>query len=191
MFLLSKPSRGEIDFFLSAQTESKFSYSHLGASIDEKIPHGYNVDHNRVRLGTGKQVWDRAIKAIQSWRMFDMPWIQLCWPEAPIRVGTNVAVLISHFGFCSLNASRIVSTIQEEGELMRHGFAYGTLAEHGESGEERFSVEWHQGDDSVWYDLFAFSRPNALLARMGYPLSRMLQRRFVDDSKRAILRAVA
>lgn len=102
-----------------------------------------------------------------------------------------MAVLISHLGFCSLNAARIVYTIQEDGGIMRYGFAYGTLADHGESGEERFSVEWHRSDDSVWYDLLAFSRPKALLARLGYPLARMLQRRFVDGSKLAMTRAVS
>jgi len=65
-----------------------------------------------------------------------------------------------------------------------------TLAEHAESGEERFSVEFHHATGEVWYDLFAFSRPNHFLARLGYPLSRMLQRRFAEDSKRAMLRAV-
>jgi uncharacterized protein (UPF0548 family) len=183
MFLALKPSRQQILNFIPAQTASNFSYAHVGASIDGKIPLGYNLDHNRIRLGAGKEIWDRGVKALRAWRMFDMPWVQLCWPDAPIEVGTNVAVLINHLGFCSLNAARIVYTIQEDGGIMRYGFAYGTLADHGESGEERFSLEWHRSDDSVWYDLLAFSRPNALLARLGYPLARMLQRRFVDGSK--------
>jgi uncharacterized protein (UPF0548 family) len=191
MFLALKPSRQQILNFISAQTASNFSYAHVGASIDGKIPLGYNLDHNRIRLGAGKEIWDRGVKALRAWRMFDMPWVQLCWPDAPIEVGTNVAVLINHLGFCSLNAARIVYTIQEDGGIMRYGFAYGTLADHGESGEERFSLEWHRSDDSVWYDLLAFSRPNALLARLGYPLARMLQRSFVDGSKLAMTRAVS
>src|SRR5437879_2518163 len=129
MFLVSEPSTQQIQKFISAQTSSKFSYTHLGTSLNEKIPPRYNVDHNRIRLGAGEEIWDRAVKAIQAWRMFDMPWVQLCWPDAPIQVGTNVAVLIDHFGFCSLNAARIVYTIQEEGEIRRYGFAYGTLAD--------------------------------------------------------------
>jgi uncharacterized protein (UPF0548 family) len=191
MFLVSKPSTQQIQKFISSQTNSKFSYTHIGASVEGKIPLGYKLDHNRIRLGAGKEIWDRAVKAIQAWRMFDMPWVQLCWPDAPIQVGTNVAVLINHFGCCSLNAARIVYTIQEDSGIMRYGFAYGTLADHGESGEERFSVEWHGSDDSVWYELLAFSRPNALLARLGYPLARMLQRRFVEGSKLAMVRTVS
>ena len=75
-----------------------------------------------------------------------------------------------HLRFFSLNACRIVYTIDsggdEDGVIKRYGFAYGTLAEHAERGEERFSVEWHAEDDSVWYDLFAFSWPNHRLARL-------------------------
>ena len=38
-------------------------------------------------------------------------------------------------------------------------------------------VEWHSDDDSVFYDLYAFSLPNSLLANLGYPLARRLQHR--------------
>jgi alpha-ketoglutarate-dependent taurine dioxygenase len=51
-----------------------------------------------------------------------------------------------------------------EQPVRRFAFAYGTLAEHAESGEERFQVEWRE-DDSVWYDILAFSRPNQLFSR--------------------------
>src|SRR5262249_20824062 len=68
------------------------------------------------------------------------------------------------------------------GQVQRYGFAYGTLPEHAESGEERFTVEWHEADDAVWYDILAFSRPHQLLVRLGYPLARRLQKRFARDS---------
>lgn len=167
-----------------------FSYAHLGASIEANAPSGYNLDHNRICLGKGPQTWDKAKRTISSWRMFDMPWLQLCWPNAPLEAETNVAVLVSHFGFWSLNACRIVGTIKDHGETKRFGFAYGTLADHSESGEESFSIEWHRDDDSVWYDIYAFSRPRAMLAKLGYPLSRILQSKFADCSLRAMSRAV-
>jgi uncharacterized protein (UPF0548 family) len=83
-----------------------------------------------------------------------------------------------------------VYVVDEEGPMERFGFAYGTLAEHAESGEERFTVQWNRHDDSVWYDILAFSRPRQMLARLGYPLSRSLQRKFAKDSKLAMLQSV-
>lgn len=61
------------------------------------------------------------------------------------------------------------------------GFAYGTLEEHAESGEERFLVEL-AGDGSVWYEIRATSRPRAWAARGAFPLARALQARFRRDS---------
>ena len=68
-----------------------------------------------------------------------MAWVELCWPNVPISVGSNVAILISHFGFWSLNAARIVYLLDEQGPHETFGFAYGTLPEHGERGEQRFT----------------------------------------------------
>jgi uncharacterized protein (UPF0548 family) len=121
--------------------------------------------------------------------MFNMRWLRLDRTSAPIQVGTDVAVSVHHFGFYSLNACRIVYVVDEEDPLKRFGFAYGTLAEHAESGEERFTVEWNR-DDTIWYDILAFSRPQQMLARLGYPLSRLLQKKFAEDSKAAMLEAV-
>jgi uncharacterized protein (UPF0548 family) len=122
--------------------------------------------------------------------MFDFAWLKLCWPDTPIVEGATVGILVRHLGFWSLNASRIVYLIEERGEVERYGFAYGTLPAHAERGEERFSVEYHQAEGKVWYDLYAFSRPRHALARAGYPVSRLLQRRFAAESKRAMVNAV-
>lgn len=189
MYFLSKPDPDEIRTFLSAQKVQSFSYGHVGASRG-RPPRGYTTDHNRIRLGEGEEVFARAVKAIRQWKMFDMPWIQLCWPDAPIEEGATVAVLVSQLGFWSLNASRIVYVIDENGSDKKFGFAYGTLVQHAERGEERFSVEFHSKDQSVWYDVCAFSKPN-LLARLAYPFARSLQKRFAADSKLAMQRAVS
>jgi uncharacterized protein (UPF0548 family) len=190
VFSLTAPTEDEIRCFISKQKDSGFSYPEVGASATA-APTGYNVDHNRVQLGRGEVTWQRAVEAIRAWRMFSMPWVSLHWPSTPIQVGTDVAVSIHHFGFYSLNACRIVYVVDEEGTVKRFGFAYGTLAEHAETGEERFTVEWNRGDDRVWYDILAFSRPKKMLARLGYPLSRLLQKRFAKGSKAAMLEAVS
>ncbi len=150
-------------------------------------PEGYNIDHNRTMIGHGNKDWERAKDSIRSWKMFDLGWVELCWPDTPIETGRNVGILVSHLGFYSLNAARIVYTIDEP---ERFGFAYGTLTNHAESGEERFSVEMDNDTGDVWFDLYAFSKPNHPLAKLAYPLSRMLQKRFASDSKEAMKRAV-
>ncbi|MBA3389133.1 MAG: DUF1990 domain-containing protein [Actinomycetota bacterium] len=77
------------------------------------------------------------------------------------------------------------------GPIQRFGFAYGTLPGHSEKGEELFSIEWDREEGSVHYAVFAFSRPNHPLAWLGYPFTRMLQKRFIRDSQRAMVEASA
>jgi uncharacterized protein (UPF0548 family) len=189
MFLARKPSEQMIREFLLRQTNQDLSYGEAGLS-QRRAAAGYIRDHNRIQLGRGQEIFQKAVQAVRRWEMFHMGWVRLCWPETDIRVGAAVAVLVHHCWFWSLNACRIVYVIEGTGAVQRYGFAYGTLADHSECGEERFSVEWHRIDNSVWYDLLAFSRPNHRLAKVGYPFSRYLQRRFAQDSKKAMQRAV-
>jgi uncharacterized protein (UPF0548 family) len=188
MFFLRKPGPDRIREFVAAQKREQFSYEHVGASRTE-APDGFVLDHNRIRLGQGRIVFDNAKNAIKRWKMFELPWLELFWPDTPIEVGSTVAIAVSHLGFWSLNASRIVYTVEEHGALERYGFAYGTLPDHAETGEERFAVEFHADDETVWYDLYAFSRPRAL-ARLALPYTRALQKKFASDSKIAMQKAV-
>ena len=129
-------------------------------------------------------MYAKACEGLQAWKQFDLGWITIRPENAPIAVGSTVAVLAHHIRFWSLNACRIVYVIDEETEVKRFGFAYGTLADHAEKGEERFTIEWNLSDDSVWYDILAFSQANKMAAKLGYPITRMFQRRFARDSMR-------
>ena len=193
MFLIRAPSAEWISDVLESQREMSFSYAEVGASREgAKELAGYVVDHNRVRLGEGRETFERAVVGLLAWKMFDIGWARLVPAGAPVEVGTTVAVLARHFGIRSLNVSRVVYGIeQDDGDVRRRGFAYGTLPEHAESGEERFTVEWRRDDDCVFYDLYAFSRPNHILARLGRPAVRGLQRRFARDSLQAMVKATS
>lgn len=188
MFLLSKPNESQVREALARQRTEQFSYREVGAS-QSHCPAGYRALHGRIELGSGSTTFARAVDAARQWKMFDAPWMQVCWPDAKIEVGTDVAVIIHHFGFWSLNVCRIAYTIDEQGPVQRFGFAYGTLPEHAEQGEERFLIEWNRSSDAVSYDVSSFSRPRSPLARLGSPVARWLQHRFIRDSLAAMVRA--
>ncbi len=186
MFLLLKPSSEVIHRFIASQKELAFTYSQTGATRELQSPQGadlrgFTIDHNRIRLGEGKETYERAVAALRVWRQFDLGWIKIVTGDQPISVGTTVAVQARTFGVWSLSAARIVYVVDEDRPLKRFGFAYGTLPDHVECGEELFTVAW-QADDSVWYDILAFSRPRHPLARAAFPLTRMLQKRFARES---------
>ena len=185
MISRQKPSDAQVDAFLSRARSHGFSYPEVGATCAE-IPAGYTIDHNRVVLGRGSATFHAASIALQRWQMFDLLWVKAFPDSDRIEKGTTVAVLISHLGFWSLNASRIVYVIEDS---RRFGFAYGTLADHAEKGEERFQIEWLE-DDTVAYDILAFSKPAMWWSKVGRPFARALQKRFARDSM-SIMRAIS
>lgn len=190
MYSLGRPTDHQIRIFLSQQEGAAFSYAEVGATR-ETPPPGYTVDRYRIKLGHGEKTFQAARAAVSRWAMFQIPWIQLCWPDFPLRKETTVAVLVRCFNLWILNAARIVYLIDERGAIQRFGFAYGTLPTHAEQGEERFTVEWLRSDNSVWYGILAFSRPNRLLSCLAYPYVRHLQKRFGHASLQAMARATA
>ncbi len=140
-----EPELTEIEAFLERQRGARYSYREVGRTRDEAPPY-YKIDHNRARLGTGEEAYRVAVAAMRQWKMFDLGWVRIAWPGAPIQEGTNVAVVARTLGIWSLNAARIVYTLDGlDTQIRRFGFAYGTLLDHAETGEERFSVEWTAG----------------------------------------------
>ncbi len=148
------------------------------------------MDQHRIKLGSGAKTFERGVVAVNRWKMFEIGWVELCYPSTPAEPGAVIAVVAYHFGFWSLHACRVVYTVGESTPFVRSGFAYGTLSDHAESGEELFTVEWNPIDDSVWFSIFAFSRPNQVLSSAAYPITRMLQKRFARDAQNAMVRAV-
>ncbi len=187
MWSLSRPSIEDVRRHLEAQRGLPYTYEAIGATREATPVAGFDHDHSRQRLGSGAATFAAARNAIRAWTMFPPP---LAWIEPagiPIAEGELAGVVIRALGVWWLNAARIVYVIDEP---RRYGFAYGTLPGHVERGEERFSVEWLD-DDTVWYDLAAFSQPRYWMGRLGKPLVRRMQRRFARLSRAAMLRAVA
>jgi uncharacterized protein (UPF0548 family) len=185
---IRRPST-EVRNFLAAQSKLDFTYAAVGATATTP-PSGYVVDRTRAKLGEGEAAFQSAKAALTRWEHFRLGWVEATPTDTPIQVGSCVAVLARVLGLWWLNACRIVYVLDELEPTGRFGFAYGTLPGHAESGEERFMVEWDRTNDSVWYDILAFSRPNHLLPRLGYPLTRRTQKRFALDSVAAMQKAV-
>ena len=195
MFLLQRPTREAIDRFIAASSELPLSYGPVGLARDDRLPpdRDPDLDYDEIvaPIGRGEGDLIRARAALRAWKQFEVGWVDLHPPGAGIATGTNVAVVIRHLGFCSMNGCRVVYEVGDPRNGGRFGFAYGTLPNHAESGEELFEVWLDAGINQVMYRLRAVSRPRAPLARMGYRIARHLQARFRLDSVAAMRRAVA
>lgn len=188
MFLLRHPGPDRVTEFLAAQKHASLTYEPVGLSAAS--PSGYNVDEYDARIGRGEEALSRAKAAIDSWASFDIGWVELVAASDRPDVGADVALVVRHFGFWSLNGCRVVRRFPDEPGDPRYGFAYGTLHGHAQTGEESFTVELDPSDGTVLYRIRAVSKPSAILAWLGYPVTRMIQQRFREHSARAMSAAV-
>ena len=189
MVSLRRPSAKTMSEFLTSQSKLGFTYTAVGATASLP-PAGYMVNHTRIKLGRGEEIFTKAKDALKRWEQFRLGWLEAWPPRTPIQTGEVVAVVARNLELWWLNACRIVYVVDETGSVSRYGFAYGTLPDHAAIGEERFLVEWDRMSGEVWYDILAFSRPHFFLIRLGYPYMRQVQRRFGRESAAAMLRAV-
>jgi uncharacterized protein (UPF0548 family) len=186
LFLAHRPTPHEIERFLDASRALPLSYAPAGLAHTGAA--GFRIDEQVARVGSGDAAFSRAVSALEDWRHFEFGWVQLFPRRVAPADGTVVAVAIRHFGFWSLNGCRVL--YQTGDRLTTRGFAYGTLTNHAECGEEIFEVRLDPATGEVTYRIRAVSRPRAMLARVGYPLTTMLQARFRRDSARAVRLAV-
>ena len=187
MFLLHQPSPHDVDRFLATSRDLPLSYDPIG--LANEGGRGFNVDEQTAIVGRGAAAFARATTALTEWKHFELGWIELFPKRASIAPGTVVVVSARHLGFWSLNGCRVVYSIGTRSD-QTFGFAYGTLANHAESGEEIFQVSFSPETGEVSYLIRAASKPSAALAKLGYPLARLLQARFRRDSARALRSAI-
>jgi len=193
MFSLWKPSSDRLRRTIAEQAALDYTYREVGATAEKNtIPSGFVVDHTRVELGTGAEVFARAKAALQRWRQFHLGWLEAFPDDTPIHAGQVVAVVARAGGLWWTNAARIVYTIDDAADnLTRFGFAYGTLPGHVESGEERFLIEWDRSTEIVYFDILAFSQPRHLLVRLNRRRARAMQKRFATEAVAAMQRAAS
>jgi uncharacterized protein (UPF0548 family) len=186
MFFARRPSPAAIDRFVRDSEELHVSYEPIGIVKDETRCR--DLDEAIVTIGRGKTDFERARAALMAWKQFDIGWVEKFPRHAPVAVGTVVAVLIRHLGFWSLNGCRVLYTVGSRADA-RFGFAYGTLTNHAEAGEELFEVFLDPQTDDVKYRIRAVSWPQGMLTHFGQPIVRLLQARFRRDSAQAMTRA--
>src|SRR3954451_19018527 len=124
MLAWRRPSADSVRAFLAAQSSLGFTYTGVGATADGLPPEGYVVDHTRIRLGRGEEVFAAARRALERWDQFRLGWVEAGMPRTPIRAGEGVAILARLAGIWSLNACRIVYVVDERRPMWRFGFGY-------------------------------------------------------------------
>lgn len=191
MFSLRRPTEAEVQEQLRRARGLPASYGldlrTEGGREQVICPRGFALDYHRSQIGQGQTAFTAAKEAFRRWLQFDLGWIRIANPQAPIEQGEVVAVEAHSLWLWSINISRILYVIDEED---RFGFGYGTTAMHVERGEERFLIEYYPISGAVFYDLLAVSQPAHWLVRLGYFFTRSQQHRFARDSLQRMRRSI-
>ncbi len=141
MLSLFRPSRAEIDALLARVGRQPFSYPEVAATRDARPPAGYAIDHRRLQVGRGEAAFRAACAALRAWDTCQLGWVRPCWPDTPVEPGSVIASLTRLAGVWFVNVCRIVYVDEPSPAARRLRFAWGSLGEHVEQGEERFGVE--------------------------------------------------
>src|SRR6516164_276224 len=80
MVSLRRPSTETIREFLASQSKLSFTYTAVGATASQP-PAGYTVDHTRVQLGEGEEIFTRAADALRRWDQFRLGWMKRGHPK--------------------------------------------------------------------------------------------------------------
>ena len=186
MFRITRSSSADVErevgVYSGLGLRLEFLSSRGGLQIP-KLPAGFAHDLSRSRIGKGRDRFRSAVRAFVEWKQFELGWVRVANPGAPIQAGQIVAVEIQAIGLFSLNLSQIVDVISDDEAF---GFIYKTTPHHAEEGEERFLLAFDPDTDEVHYELEAVSRPQHWLACLGYPVTRAFQHRFAEESHKRI-----
>lgn len=187
---LTRPTPSHVATLASVSRDLPLSYEQVGATLGEH-PQGYDHDRQGDVVGVGERDYRSLVAAVRGWVMFDLPWVELHDPSAPIETGRVIAFSSHQLGLWVINLCRIVRVVDTtDGDVERFGFAYGTLPGHAVSGEELFLATWDRTTDRVRFSVSKFSRARHPLVRLSGPMGRAIQRRFSRQAIARMARAV-
>lgn len=172
---MRRPLPDDLQTLADRSRDAPLTYGPVGVTESGETPPGYHRDRWTRVLGGDDRVFDLAAEAIRVWQVQRGAGLVVL-AASPQQVGDIVAMSAPlPVGWIDA-ACRVVRLVDQPD---RAGFAYGTLADHPERGEESFTVE-RDDDGTVTFEIIAVSRPRHPLARLAPPVARILQRRAVD-----------
>ena len=165
---------------------SELTYGDIGVSLTGKRPDGFHHDRHEAVLGQGPDAFQRAVTGLKSWKAHRLPGMGVFPDHQELVTGATVVVTLGTPIVALAAPCRIVSVIDGQ---TRWGFAYGTLPGHPEQGEEAFIVSMAP-DQTVRFEIEAFSRPGDPLVRLAGPIGRSIQKGGTAGYLRALKRFV-
>jgi uncharacterized protein (UPF0548 family) len=153
-------------------TSAEPTYRDIGGTLAGTRPEGFHHDHYETLLGQGPHTFLRAVEGLKTWKAHRLLGMGVFPDRQEIVTGATVVVTLGSPIIALAVPCRIVTVVDGQ---TRWGFAYGTLPGHPEQGEEAFIVSLAP-DQSVRFEIEAFSRPGDPLVKLSGPIGRAMQK---------------
>jgi uncharacterized protein (UPF0548 family) len=148
------------------------------------VPPGLRLREQRVPLGEGERIWQRAVEVVSGWAVKQEIGFTISPDDAQVVAGRDYE---TRYGWMRVHEPVRVIWIADEPD--RRGFGYGTRPGHPITGEECFLVE-RDADGSVWFVTRTVSRISRGRWLVLWPGIRMLQPYFQRAYARSAVRLV-
>ena len=157
---------------LTAARVAAPTFDRPGATRADAPLDGFRVDTYAAPVGSATE-WERGKEGLRAWAAHAGAKLHVVPRDAALIEGETVVVHGPVAAPLHLIIPCRISYVVDE--PTRFGFAYVTLPGHPECGEEAFVLS--READEVLFTMRSYSRPAELLARLGGPISRAVQRR--------------
>jgi uncharacterized protein (UPF0548 family) len=182
---LTRPSGDDLARLLAKAKAADLSYPEIGATKDARLPAGYRLDRYERNLSADETVFERAVEALRGWEAHVGAGVEIVPDDARVTVGATVLLVIKTAGFWAAAPCRVIYVVDEPN---RFSLAYGTLPGHPEQGEAAMIVERDEVGGVV-FRIVSFSRTVDPIARLGSPVTRLIQRRVTHRYVQALATA--
>ena len=190
MITLVKPSRAKLLSYIDSIADQPISYPHKGCTQGDTTPPTFRANRGSGVLGKGKHTFELAKKALEAWAIYDIAGMDLFHDNKPLQPN-NIACVVAWLGTGYwVNPVRVVY-IEEKSDSQSFAFGIGTMPGHALCGEERFCVDIDSSTEQVTYSLLSYSKPGSIVTTLGTPVVRLMQKRFVGESLKAVQRFIA
>lgn len=160
-----------------------FNYDGVGSTAS-RPPAGYH-SFQRSRVLAPQTDFASAAQALLTWQVQLRAGVRVTASSDLIEPDVVVILRLGPRPFSVSAPCRVVYVVDE---VDRKGFAYGTLPGHPEAGQESFVIE-RLPSGLVQFTVAAFSRHASTLAKVGGPVTTLVQRRVTDRYLHSLDRA--
>ena len=155
-----------------------FTYAEVGATARAEMPGGYgHLERWRNLLDAE---FDSAAARLMTWRIHEAAGLRISASSPRVEPDAVVEMFLGPRWMGIRAVCRVVYVIDEPDRV---GFAYGALPGHAETGEDSFVLD--RRDGTARFTVRAFSRPASRLARLGGPLTHVVQLHMAENYLRA------